>query len=108
PVIVQSLEAARRFPRTEPLMQRVGAESFCMLPLTTSVRPLGVMAFGSSRRDAFDASTLEFLHLVVMQVAVAVGKVLHAERAAAAQGDLSRERDRLRLLWEVDESLLMH
>src|SRR5262245_6689880 len=108
PVIVQNLDAARRFPRTAPLMQRVGAESFCMLPLTTRVQPLGVMAFGSSRPDAFDASTLEFLHLVVVQVAAAVGNVLHAERAAAAQTELSRERDRLRLLLEVSESIASH
>jgi formate hydrogenlyase transcriptional activator len=51
---------------------------------------------------------VEFLHLVVMQVAVAVGNVLHAERAAAAQAELSRERDRLRLLLEVSESIASH
>jgi formate hydrogenlyase transcriptional activator len=109
PVIVESpADAAARFQATAALMERVGAESFCMLPLTTSVRRLGAMAFGSSRPRAFDQGIVEFLQLVVTQVAVAVGNVLHAERAAAAQAALSHERDRLRLVLEVSESIASH
>ncbi len=109
PVIVESpADAAARFASTAALMERVGADSFCMLPLTTSVQPLGAMAFGSSRAHAFDQAIVEFLQLVVTQVAVAVGNVLHAERAAAAQAALSHERDRLRLVLEVSKSIASH
>ena len=108
PVIVRSQEEAARFPPTASLMQRMGTESFCILPLTTIVRPLGAMGFGSRSPRAFDEAELEFLELVVKQVAVAVDNVLHDESAAAAQAELTRERDRLRLLLEVSESVAAH
>ncbi len=108
PVIVRSQEEAARFPPTASLMQRMGTESFCILPLTTIVRPLGAMGFGSRSPRAFDEAELEFLELVVNQVAVAVDNVLHDESAAAAQAALTRERDRLRLVLEVSESVAAH
>ena len=108
PIIVNEQAEAARFPVSISLMQRVGAESFCMIPMTTTVRRLGAMAFGSSRPRAFDESELEFLQLVVTQVAVAVDNVLHDESAKAIQAQLSHERDRLRLLLEVSESIASH
>ena len=108
PIIIRSQEEAARFPFSASLMQRMGTESFCMLPLTTIVRPLGAMGFGSSSPRAFDEGELEFLELVVKQVAVAVDNVLHDESAVAAQAELTRERDRLRLLLEVSESVAAH
>jgi formate hydrogenlyase transcriptional activator len=108
PVIVSSREEAARFPTTASLVKDIGVESFCMLPLTTTVRPLGAMGFGSLRPRAFNASELEFLDLVVQQVAVAVDNVLHDESATAVQVQLSQERDRLRLLLQVSESIASH
>ncbi len=108
PVIVHSREEASRFTITSSLMQAIGVESFCMLPLTTIVRPLGAMGFGSSSPGAFDDAELEFLKLMVKQVAVAVDNVLHDESATAVRSQLSQERDRLRLLLEVSESIASH
>jgi formate hydrogenlyase transcriptional activator len=108
PVIVRSREETLRFPIAHGLMHKIDAESFCMLPLTTIVRPLGAMAFASRTPRAFDGSELEFLQLVVKQVAVAVDNVLHDEKAAAAQAQLSCQRDRLGLLLEVSESIASH
>jgi formate hydrogenlyase transcriptional activator len=104
PVIVNSL-AETRFPIAASLSKAIGAESFCILPLTTTVRRIGAMAFGSSSPQAFDESELEYLKLVTNQVAVAVDNVLHAESARATQAQLSHERDRLRMLVEVSESI---
>jgi formate hydrogenlyase transcriptional activator len=108
PLIVRSRDDAARFPQTVTLMETVGAESFCMLPLTTTVRRLGAMAFGSTSPRAFERSELEFLQLVVTQVGVAVDNVLHEERATAAQAELTRERDRLQLLLEVNNAVVSH
>ena len=109
PIIVPNREeAAARFPRTGSLLKKIGAESFCVLPLTTIVRPIGAMAFGSSRPRGFEGSELDFLQLVVKQVAVAVDNVLHDESATAVQRQLSQERDRLRLLVKVSESIASH
>jgi formate hydrogenlyase transcriptional activator len=100
PVTINSL-AETRFPIAASLSKAIGAESFCVLPLTTTVRRIGAMAFGSSSPYAFDESEQEYLTLVTNQVAVAVDNVLHAER-------LSHERDRLQLLVEVSESIASH
>ena len=108
PVIVRTQAEALRFPAAASLVQGLGVESFCMLPLTTIVRPLGAMGFGSARRQTFGASELEFLDLVVKQVAVAVDNALHDESDRAMQAQLGHERDRLRLLLEVSESIASH
>ena len=108
PVIVHTREQAARFPLAGSLVKEIGVESFCMLPLTTTVRRLGAMAFGSSQRHAFDASELDLLELVVTQVAVAVDNVLHDQDVRAVQRELAAERDRLRLLLEVSEAIASH
>jgi formate hydrogenlyase transcriptional activator len=105
-VSVHSRQEAARYPSTAALVDQIGVESFCMLPLTTTVRPLGAMGFGSSRAVAFDEAELEFLELVVRQVAVAVDNVLHDESVRAAQLLLTRERDRLQLLLEVTNAVV--
>src|SRR5262249_17314331 len=76
-----------------------------VLPRTTIVRPRGAIGVGSRRPFAFGQEELDFLGLVARQVAVAVDNVLHDESDRAAQANLSQERDRLRLLLEVSESI---
>jgi formate hydrogenlyase transcriptional activator len=104
-IVVQNRDGAARFPQSRPLIDQIGAESFCMLPLTTIVRRLGAIGFGSVSPDAFGEPELEFLELVARQVAVGVDNVLHGESARTAEAELSHERDRLRLLLEVSESV---
>src|SRR5262245_6108183 len=99
------LEAAR-YPSTAALVDQIGVESFCMPPLTTTVRPLGPIGVGGSRAVEFDEAELEFLELVVRQVAVAVDNVLHDESVRAAQQLLTRERDRLQLLLEINNAVV--
>ena len=108
PVVIRSQREALRFPTAASMVRQLGVESFCMIPLTTSMRPLGTMAFGTARPYAIDAPDLEFLDLVVKQVAVAVDNVLHDQSATAIQAQLAQERDRLRLLLEVSESIVAH
>jgi formate hydrogenlyase transcriptional activator len=103
PVIIGGPKEAERFPRTVALMGETGVASFCMLPLTTIVRRLGTIGFGSSRQDAFTRRDVEFLQQVAAQIAVAVDNVLHDESATRAEQELRDERDRLRLLLAVSE-----
>ena len=107
PIIINSL-AETQFPLAASLSTAIGAESFCVVPLTTTVRRIGAMGFGSSRPRAFDESEVEYLTLVANQVAVAVDNVLHAESARDTQTQLRQERDRLQLLVEVSESIASH
>src|SRR5580765_8073930 len=88
PIVIRRPEDATRYTHSRSLIKDIGVESFCILPLTTVVRPLGAIAFGDKRPCAFGDDELEFLKLVARQVAVAVDNVLHDESDRAARGDL--------------------
>jgi formate hydrogenlyase transcriptional activator len=105
PIVVRRPEDATRFTHSRSLINDIGIESFCIFPLTTVVRPLGAIAFGAKRPCAFGEDELDFLKLVTKQVAVAVDNVLHDESDRSTQGALAHERDRLRLLLDVSESI---
>ncbi|HUL72642.1 MAG TPA: sigma 54-interacting transcriptional regulator [Vicinamibacterales bacterium] len=105
PVVVRNPAEAARFPHSSGIIRDIGVESFCILPLTTIVRPLGAIAFGSRHPFAFGDEEMDFLGLVARQVAVAVDNVLHDESDRGARVELAQERDRLRLLLEVSESI---
>jgi formate hydrogenlyase transcriptional activator len=101
PVLVPDLTEEVRWPKVTQRMEEDGINSFCVVPLTTAVRKLGAMGFASLRKHAYDVGDLEFLQEVGKQVAVAVDNVLHHQ-------DLVHDRDRLRLLLEVTESIASH
>ena len=101
PILVPDLAEETRWPTVTRRMQEDGIRSFCGVPLTTAVRKLGAMGFASLRTHAYGVGDLEFLQEVGKQVAVAVDNVLHHQ-------DLLHDRDRLRLLLEVTESIASH
>ncbi len=101
PLIVQDLAEERRWSKVTGLMREDGINSFCVVPLTTAVRRLGAMTFASLKKGAYGEADMEFLQQVGKQVAVAVDNVLHHH-------DLAHDRDRLRLLLEVSESIASH
>jgi formate hydrogenlyase transcriptional activator len=105
PLIVSHAVSDNRFSTSKTILREIGVESFCVLPLTTIVRKLGAIGFGSLSPMAFGDEQIEFLSLVARQVAVAVDNVLHDKSDRAAQIQLSQERDRLRLLLDVSESI---
>ena len=92
PLVVSSPEGATRYSKSQQFVQDIGVQSFCILPLTTIVRPLGAIGFGSLRPHAFGDEELDFLGLVARQAAVAVDNVLHDESDRAAQASLSGRR----------------
>jgi formate hydrogenlyase transcriptional activator len=105
-LLVTDLQSETRFPRNVELLEREGVRSFCLLPLTTAQRRVGALAFGSVRPGAYDEADLGFLRQVAAQVAVAVDNALNFQDAQVYQEQLSRERDRLRLLLEVNNALV--
>ena len=91
-----------------PLLRENGVQSYCVVPLTTAFRRLGAMGFGSLQKRAYQEADVSFMQEVAKQVAVAVDNVLHDESARSAQRQLARERDRLRLLLEVNNAVVSH
>jgi formate hydrogenlyase transcriptional activator len=108
PLMIPDLREDERFPRLRPQLLENGVRTYCAVPLTTALRQLGALGFGSLQPHAYDPSDLEFMEHVAKQVAVAVDNVLHDQSAQAAQRALGRERDRLRLLLEVNNAIVGH
>jgi len=108
PLTVNDITQERRFPKLMAMLRENGVQSFSAVPLTTAQRRLGAMGFGSLQRRAYQPAELDFMQQVAKQVAVAVDNVLHDESAEAAQRQLTRERDRQRLLLEVNNAVVAH
>ncbi len=106
PLVISNLEADTRFPIAGDLLRQDGVKSLCVLPLTTAHRRVGAMGLGSVEASAYDAADLEFLRQVAAQVAVAVDNALNSQSTQIYQQELARERDRLRLLLEVNNALV--
>ena len=106
PLVISHLEHDERFPIVSSLLRQDGVQSLCVLPLTTAQRRVGAMGLGSVEASAYDAADLEFLRQVAAQVAVAVDNALNSQNAQVYQQELARERDRLRLLLEVNNALV--
>src|SRR6185295_15529641 len=81
---------------------------YCVVPLTTALRRLGALGFGSLEPKSYTEPDIEFMVHVANQVAVAVDNVLHDSSAKHAQTQLQRERDRLQLLLEVNNAVVSH
>jgi formate hydrogenlyase transcriptional activator len=100
------LEQLRRYPLVFSLLSEHNVSSFCSVPLTTAQRRMGAIAFGRSSEGGFSEAELELARLVAGQVAVALDNALHYEESKALQYELARERDRLRLVLEVNNSVV--
>jgi formate hydrogenlyase transcriptional activator len=106
PLIVSDLEQESRFEMALDSMREIGVRSFCVLPLTTAHRRLGAVGFGSQRVGAYAEAGVEFLQLVARQIAVAVDNALNYQAAQALQQQLEHERDRLKLLLDLNNSVV--
>jgi formate hydrogenlyase transcriptional activator len=99
PLLVPDLADERRWPMVIERMQEDGIQALCVVPLTTAVRRLGAIGFGSIQQQAYREADVEFLLQVGKQIALAVDNILHYQ-------DLTHDRDRLRLLLDVNNSVV--
>jgi formate hydrogenlyase transcriptional activator len=104
--VLDDMEKETPFAALLENLRADGVKSLCSLPLTTAQRRLGVMSFGRSTTYHHTESEIAFLQQVARQVAVAVDNVLNFESAQAYQRQLARERDRLRVLLEVNNAVV--
>ena len=81
PFMVEDVVAESRFPKLMPVLRENGVQSYCTVPLTTALRRLGAMTFGSLQRRVYQEAEINFMQQVAKQVAVAVDNVLHDESA---------------------------
>ena len=100
------IEKEKRFTRVAKLLQESGVRSFCALPLTTAHNRMGAMAFGRAETGGFDADEIEFATLVSNHVAVALENAMHYRRSSSLQRELTRERDRLQLVLDLNNAVV--
>jgi formate hydrogenlyase transcriptional activator len=106
PLVVHDLGAEARFPAVTSLLRRSGVNSYYVFPLTSAGRHLGALGFGCKAARACDDDNLEFLRQVAKQAGLAVDNALNFQSAQEAKEQLARERDRLRLLLEVNNAVV--
>jgi formate hydrogenlyase transcriptional activator len=103
---VADVETDHRYPQLFQMLRERNIRSYCTCPLTSPVRRLGALSFGSLHRDTYSPENVEFLKLVARQVAVAVDNGLHYKDAQTYQTELRKERDRLQLLLRINNTIV--
>ena len=106
PLIVPFVDQETRFPVMVRFLQERGIRSTCAFPLTTAHRRLGCLGFGSKYGDAYREDEVSFLSLVAGQVALAIDDALNFEASQRAQAGMQREKDRLKLLLDVNNTVV--
>jgi formate hydrogenlyase transcriptional activator len=106
PFIVEDVEKDAQFSRRSRLLKSHGVRSLCAVPLTTPRRRLGAINLGSREPGAYGPEEIEFAQRVADQVAVAVENALNYQKAQALQEQVTRERDRLKLLLDVNNAVV--
>jgi len=105
-LVMPNLQKEQRLGPVLKILQGAGFHSCCVLPMTVAERRLGALAMASRQENAYGDADLEFLKRVAEQVAVAVDNVAQRQQALIYQQQLANERDRLRLLLEVNNVLV--
>ncbi len=106
PFVLNDTEEETRYPALVQILRENSVRSFCSVPLTTAQRRLGVLSFGRGTPHHYAEGEVAFLQQVARQVAVAVDNALNLERVQAYQRQLAQERDRLRVLLEVNNAMV--
>jgi len=106
PWIVSDVMHDKQFPNVAEWLRDHGVFSVCVVPVTTALRKLGALAFGSRMAAAYSEIDVIFLQQVARQVAVAVDNALNFEQAQSGQQQLQNERDRLGLLLEITNTIV--
>jgi formate hydrogenlyase transcriptional activator len=109
PVLVRSVADFQKFP--SPWVQYAidhGLQSACINPLISHDRTLGVLGVTSLREDAFAPEATELVEQISGQIAIAVENASNFEKTRLAQEQMERERDRSKLLLEVNNAVVSH
>jgi formate hydrogenlyase transcriptional activator len=108
-VIVRNLEL-ERFGSTPmvKILRAEGVKSGVSAPLIAHGEAVGVLTVMSLREEAFSESDAKLLTEIGGQIALAVENALSFDRARQAERKAERERDRIRLLLDVNNAVVSH
>jgi len=99
PLVIRCGGEVADWPQFVGRIRQVGVCSLALVPLTVGKRRVGVLGFGSREPAEPDAGELAFLERVASEFAVTVD-------AHLTRQELLRERDRLRVLFDITNTLV--
>jgi len=105
PLIVSANADGARFPNYVAWMRELGLQSEYVLPVSSARRQLGVIGFGSTNGHLCDESERKCLQLIAKEYAGAMDHTSKLQQALWSGRQLALERDRLRLLLEINDVL---
>ncbi|QNE18263.1 GAF and ANTAR domain-containing protein [Kribbella qitaiheensis] len=79
PVLVRDSTTDARWPEWATKTCELGLRTVLQVPLRTGQRTTGVLTFGSSGPDAFDAGDEAIAHILGLHAAIAMGTARHEE-----------------------------
>jgi len=109
PVRVRSIAELESYP--SPWVRHAvkqGIRSGCVVPLIARECTLGILGLVSLHEEAFSEDDARLLEQCSGQVAIAVENAINFEKARQAEREARQERDRSRLLLEVNNAVVSH
>jgi formate hydrogenlyase transcriptional activator len=107
PLLLTDLDSYEsRYPRVIRELRGYGVKTAYFLPLTSQGRRLGTLGFFSPGEAAWGEDDQEFLEHVAKMVAVAVDNTINFESARAANAELKRHLEHLRLILDITTAVV--
>src|SRR5262245_2202038 len=106
PYIITNVEEETKYPHSLAILRDHLVKSYYLLPLMSAHRCLGSLGFGNVSEGVYTQPDLDFMQQAANLVAVSLDNTMNFRIALAQQHELSREKDRLRLLLDVTNALV--
>jgi len=107
PIYIPDLQAElSRIPQLASQAKLRTPHSAYIFPISISGKRLGTLTFATAQRQQFSSDDMDLMIAVSSHVAVALESALATDAAELYQRQLAHERDRLRLLLEINNQVV--
>jgi formate hydrogenlyase transcriptional activator len=106
PLSCDVAELTHRWPSYAELRRDDHLKAYCAVPLSTAQRRLGILHFASTEISSYGEEEVRFIQRVAGQIAVAIDNAMNFESSRELDRKLTEERDHLRNLLEVTNSVV--
>ena len=97
-----------RFPQTASQASTTELRSSYLVPVATPRRTFGVLWFGTREESELGSDDIDLMEAVAFHVATALESAMASDAADSYQRQLVAERDRWRLLLEINNHVIAH
>jgi len=107
PIYIPDLQAElSKIPQLASQVRLGTPHSAYIFPISVSGKKLGALTFGIAQGEKFSPDDVELMTSVSSHVGVALESAIATDAAETYQRQLARERDRLRLLLEINNQVV--